>query len=168
MPYKFRRICPICFKADLLYLADHLRQVHHLSCEERQPWLKSAVFSPTPSSWLPSVPPYPFWGMRPYTRNQPLLIKQRQSNILSQRTTAKVKPVNCLEPPTCIEQSEITPATTEVQPKRRVKRKAENDNGSLKKFKKQSKPRQTKPHTRKRRRLAVYQPEFNEEEKEKE
>ena len=45
MPYKFRRICPICYRQDLLYLADHLRQVHKLSSEERQPLLKAALFS---------------------------------------------------------------------------------------------------------------------------
>ena len=47
MPYKIRRSCPICGKLDLLYLADHLRQVHQLSRQERQPWLKAAVFTPT-------------------------------------------------------------------------------------------------------------------------
>ena len=45
MPYKFRRMCPICFRQDLLYLADHIRQVHKLSREKRQPLLKSALFS---------------------------------------------------------------------------------------------------------------------------
>ena len=43
MPYKFRRVCPICHRQKLLYLADHLRQVHNLSSEERQPLLKSAI-----------------------------------------------------------------------------------------------------------------------------
>ena len=38
-------MCPICHRQELLYLADHLRQVHNLSCEERQPLLKSAIFS---------------------------------------------------------------------------------------------------------------------------
>ena len=45
MPYRFRRVCPICHRQELLYLADHLRQVHNLYSEERQPLLKSAIFS---------------------------------------------------------------------------------------------------------------------------
>jgi len=45
MPYKFRRVCPICYKQELLYLSDHLRKTHGLSIEERQPWLKAAIFS---------------------------------------------------------------------------------------------------------------------------
>ena len=45
MPYKYRRVCPICYKANLLFLANHLCQVHQLSSEERKPLLKSAIFS---------------------------------------------------------------------------------------------------------------------------
>ena len=45
MPYRHRRVCPLCGKQDLLYLADHLRQFHGLSSEERQPFLKRALLS---------------------------------------------------------------------------------------------------------------------------
>ena len=45
MPYTHRRTCSICGKQDLLKLSDHLRQVHHLSIEARQPYLKNAMFS---------------------------------------------------------------------------------------------------------------------------
>lgn len=45
MPYTHRRTCSICGKQDLLKLSDHLRQVHHLSMEDRQPYLKNAMFS---------------------------------------------------------------------------------------------------------------------------
>jgi len=45
MPYKFRRVCPICGKHDLLKLSERLRQVHQLSCDERQSYLKNAIFS---------------------------------------------------------------------------------------------------------------------------
>ena len=48
MPYRHRRHCPICFKPNLLSLSHHLSQVHKLTSEERQPWLKAAVFSATP------------------------------------------------------------------------------------------------------------------------
>ena len=40
MPYKYRKVCPICGKANILKLSDHLRQVHQLLVEERQPYLK--------------------------------------------------------------------------------------------------------------------------------
>ena len=45
MPYSHRRVCPICGKQDLLKLSEHLRQVHHLSSDERQMYLKNATFS---------------------------------------------------------------------------------------------------------------------------
>ena len=58
MPYNFRRTCPICYRQDLLYLANHLRQVHKLSSEERQPLLKAALFShQLPPSFSPRVHP---------------------------------------------------------------------------------------------------------------
>ena len=47
MSVKQGRICPICFKENLYYLNDHLRQVHQLSSDERKPWLKAPVFSST-------------------------------------------------------------------------------------------------------------------------
>ena len=45
MSGRSRRDCPICYKSNLLYLSHHLAQVHHLSSAERQPWLKSAIYS---------------------------------------------------------------------------------------------------------------------------
>ena len=44
MPYKYRRDCPVYNKPELLYLSDHLSQVHNLTSEERKPWLKAALF----------------------------------------------------------------------------------------------------------------------------
>ena len=52
MPYSHRRVCPICGKQDLLKLSEHLRQVHHLSCDERQMYLKNATFTQTFSPFL--------------------------------------------------------------------------------------------------------------------
>ena len=43
-------MCPICGKQDLLKLSEHLRQVHQLSCNERQSYLRNAVFSSAFSS----------------------------------------------------------------------------------------------------------------------
>ena len=66
MPYRSRRSCPICCKSGLLYLSDHLRQVHNLSMEERKPLLKSVVFSVAESMGLPYWPSYSYWGMPHY------------------------------------------------------------------------------------------------------
>ena len=82
MPYKHRRNCPLCCKPNLLYLANHLSQVHGLTSEERQPWLKSAMFSNNNSPALPSIPPFPFWSL-PYqamSMNQPQPTKPRMKN----------------------------------------------------------------------------------------
>ena len=66
MSFKQGRTCPVCLKENLFYLSDHLRQVHKLSSIERQPWLKSATYSPTKPTGLPFIPPYPFWSMPQY------------------------------------------------------------------------------------------------------
>ena len=48
MPYKHRRVCPICGKPNLLNLSGHLRQVHGLWNEDqRVPWLRQASHSPS-------------------------------------------------------------------------------------------------------------------------
>ena len=52
MPYTQRRVCPICGKPNLLKLSEHLRQVHDLSTQARQPWLQQASVSPTQSQPL--------------------------------------------------------------------------------------------------------------------
>ena len=58
MPYRHRRMCPICFKPHLLSLSNHLGQVHGLSSEDRQPWLKRALRSPLPLDQYPvHLPP---------------------------------------------------------------------------------------------------------------
>ena len=50
MPYTHRKTCSICGKQDLLKLSEHLRQVHQLSSDERQPYLRNAVYSAGMSS----------------------------------------------------------------------------------------------------------------------
>ena len=55
-----RRACPICGKPDLLWPSHHLRQVHGLSSEERQRWLKRTFVShppPTPTQSQPLILP---------------------------------------------------------------------------------------------------------------
>ena len=96
MPYSKRRNCPICFKPDLLSLSHHLSQVHQLSSEERQPWLKSAIFSPTRTN---GIPPYTFWGMPQYplSMTPQLPTEVPQIRRPKQPKTTKVQTVNCLE-----------------------------------------------------------------------
>jgi len=43
MPFNHRRDCPVCSKQDLANLPDHLSQVHGLSNEERQRYLRMAT-----------------------------------------------------------------------------------------------------------------------------
>ena len=105
MPYKFRRVCPLCYRQDLLYLADHLRQVHKLSCEERQPLLKAAIFSlqVTPSV-LPGVQPQGLYSPHIFQNGMPhyswgINSKQNQPNDMKpkQRKVTKLPTTNCLE-----------------------------------------------------------------------
>lgn len=99
MAPKFKRECPICRKPELLYLSDHLKQVHQLSStDERQPWLKSAVFSSSKSNGIPYMPPFPFWGMRSIPQHSSDSIKpQPQQPRQPPRPTMKVQNNYCLE-----------------------------------------------------------------------
>ena len=97
MAPKFKINCPICHKPELLYLSDHLKQVHQLSSDERQPWLKSAVFSSSKSNGIPYMPPFPFWGMRSIPQHSSDRIKpQPQQPRQPPRPTMKVES-NCLK-----------------------------------------------------------------------
>ena len=97
MTVKQGRICPICFKENLYYLNDHLRQVHQLSSDERKPWLKVAVFSNS----FPAIPPYPFWSMQQQTMgsNSPLTQQQTTQRSKQREVTkpSKTVPNQCLE-----------------------------------------------------------------------
>ena len=42
MPYKHKRDCPVCDKPGLLYMSNHLHQVHHLYGDKRKKWLGRA------------------------------------------------------------------------------------------------------------------------------
>ena len=41
---RFKRICPVCGKENLMYLSQHLASVHKLSSLERKPYLKKAKY----------------------------------------------------------------------------------------------------------------------------
>lgn len=70
MPYRHRRMCPICFKPHLLALSNHLSQVHGLSRAERQPWLKRALRSPLP---LPITLPMEQYPLNLSRNNSPTI-----------------------------------------------------------------------------------------------
>lgn len=104
MPKKFRRDCPICYKPGLLYLSDHLRQVHHLTSEEREPWIKATVFSHQVTSymrpnivlsWVPQGLSYTTPHILPHgIPPQPPSIKLQQQPPLK---VAKTQASHCLE-----------------------------------------------------------------------
>ena len=50
MQRRFRRTCPVCGRPDLKNISTHILQVHGLSSEERNPFLKQAKVS----SWQAS------------------------------------------------------------------------------------------------------------------
>ena len=51
MPYKYKRVCPICQRPNVIHLSSHLAMVHRLSATESSPYLKRAVhlFGPKPN-----------------------------------------------------------------------------------------------------------------------
>ena len=44
MPFKYKRICPICGKESLGNISSHLQQVHKLNSVERKPYLKKTKY----------------------------------------------------------------------------------------------------------------------------
>lgn len=101
MSFKQGRNCPICFKENLHYLGDYLRQVHQLSGAEKKNWLKSGVFSTTKSTGLPCMLPFPFWGMPQYPMGLNPQFTDRP--ILAQSTKPKPRKVANIEPTQCLE-----------------------------------------------------------------
>ena len=67
MPYKHKRDCLVCDKPGLLYMSDHLRQVHRLYGDGRKKWLGRARFSISHkhcSGSLPGCPTHTVEEMR--------------------------------------------------------------------------------------------------------
>ena len=46
MPYKYKRVCPICQRPTVINMSSHLAMVHRLSATERPPYLKGSVLCP--------------------------------------------------------------------------------------------------------------------------
>ena len=44
MPFKFKRICPICGKPALKNISSHLDKVHDIDGEQRKKWLKLSKY----------------------------------------------------------------------------------------------------------------------------
>ena len=99
MPYKFRRMCPLCGKQDLLYLADHLRQVHKLTVDERQPLLKAALFShQVAPTIIPQVQTPMLYSSHFLQQGKPQYPPPKEpSQSMRRKQADKVEPVNCLE-----------------------------------------------------------------------
>ena len=53
MPYKYRRICAICGKPNLLNISQHYGEVHQLSSRKRKRYLKITPYDN--SVYIPSV-----------------------------------------------------------------------------------------------------------------
>ena len=43
MPYKYKRVCPICQRPWVVNLSSHLEMVHDLNANERTDYLKRAI-----------------------------------------------------------------------------------------------------------------------------
>ena len=63
MPYKYKRICPVCYRPEVSHLAHHLKIVHGLDAAQRKPYLRSALIS---SDYMPS--PIKSMNQHPYVR----------------------------------------------------------------------------------------------------
>ena len=55
MPYKYKRVCQICQRPNVIQLSSHLDMVHRLSATERSPYLKRAVLCPSEAIMRPTV-----------------------------------------------------------------------------------------------------------------
>ena len=50
MPYKYKRLCPICQRPNVIHFSSHLEMVHDLNANERYDYLKRAILcASTPS-----------------------------------------------------------------------------------------------------------------------
>ena len=76
MPYRFRKDCPICNKPGLLYLSDHIRQVHNIHGDERKEWLAKAIYSPQ-GGHVPKVIPF------------------HPKSVVQRKNVPKAKPIKC-------------------------------------------------------------------------
>ena len=55
MPYKYKRVCPICQRPNVIHMSSNLVMVHRLSATERSPYLKQAVLCPSEPITRPTL-----------------------------------------------------------------------------------------------------------------
>ena len=55
MPYKYKRVCPICQRPNVIHMSSHLAIVHRLSATERSPYLTQAVLCPSEPITRPTL-----------------------------------------------------------------------------------------------------------------
>ena len=56
MPFKFKRICPICGKEELQNISTHFSVVHNLDSVKRKQWLKLAKYQTMNTVYSHSTP----------------------------------------------------------------------------------------------------------------
>ena len=56
MPYKYKRVCPVCQRHSVIHLSSHLEMVHDLNANERSDYLKRAMFCANTPSGHARVP----------------------------------------------------------------------------------------------------------------
>ena len=56
MPYKYKRVCPICQRPNVIHLSSHLEMVHDLNTNERSDYLKRAILCVSTPSGHARVP----------------------------------------------------------------------------------------------------------------
>ena len=55
MPYKYKRVCSISQRPNVIHMSSHLAMVHQLSATERSPYLKQAVLCPSEQITRPTL-----------------------------------------------------------------------------------------------------------------
>ena len=55
MPYKYKRVCPLCQRPNVIHMSSHLAMVHRLSATECSPYLKRAVLCPSEPITRPAL-----------------------------------------------------------------------------------------------------------------
>ena len=81
MPYKYKRVCPICQRPNVIHMSSHLAMVHRPSATERSPYLKRAVLCPSEPITRPTLAKHKKHRIYPkQSRNSSTQFKPHGSN----------------------------------------------------------------------------------------
>lgn len=81
MPYKYKRVCPICQRPNVIHMSSHLAMVHELSATERSPYLKRAVLCPSEPITRPTLAKHKKHRIYPkQSRNSSIQLKPHGRN----------------------------------------------------------------------------------------